>query len=868
MTTRIVMIWVFLAICFQSGFGAMVNNPADYPPIQADSLKEFVTAEGTTPSSQPYACEDDLIEVMFAQDSKVRLRKGAMVDLATNALAGVDDVLQKLAWFEWYRICDVPEERLDEIQSRGEANTSKPVYNLNNIYRLRIPKGLDVWAVSKKLEALPGIILARPVPKPIPPPFTPPNYVPQQGYLDPASSTPTGIDAEYAWAQPGGNGAGVTVCDLEGGWKYNHADISKALGSQINSNVDEVNEDHGTAVIGILVSDNNGWGTTGICYGASLKTCGTCFPTWNVPGAMAVAIANLSAGDVILLEEQWDYVPYYDYFIPIEWWTSISPDPQTFNAVYASIVNAVSNGIHVVEAGGNGYFNTDALTWYGNSGAIIVGAGGAYSGDLQKLSFSSYGSRFDLQGWGENVVTTGYGNLYSAEGENYWYINTFSGTSSASAIVAGVVACYMGYWKANISATPPSPAYLRTALVNTGTPQVTPPYGNIGPRPDLQAAFLSLSPQESTLVRVSGTDPVYWLQNGKLYWVTTADVINQMSPLPGWGIDQITDYPPEVFDPNNYPHGPRFITPNADSSNGLLIKQQGADPVYLVWNGQKRWIRSGEALQWNGKDWWPDVIEVTASIASMFSSGYDLYAIGQDAPSGAKQSIIDAYHLNEDNTSSGYPGPYCSYLLFATSPVHVAAQSGCSGITGKYQRFEYSDNTYGAINWTNEYGAWEFHGAIGQRYKDLGFSSDLLGFPTSDEYQWGSYRRSNFECGYIYWDPSTDLTYVVYTDDVREIDEGESPPSDFVLFQNYPNPFNPTTNIEFLLPHSGQVKIEIYNISGQKVRTLVDQFLKAGHKLVDWDGKDDNGNDVSSGIYFYRLQAGDFSETKKMVLLR
>jgi hypothetical protein len=237
-------------------------------------------------SSQPYACEEDLIEVMFAWDSKVRLRDGALVDLATNALAGVDGVLQKLAWFEWHPICDVPEEKLDEIQSRGETNTGERVYNLNNIYRLRISKGVDVWALGKELEALPGIMLARPVPKPIPLPLVPPNYVPSQGYLRPASSTPVGIDADYAWTEVGGNGVGVTVCDLEYSWNYNHADVTKAVGSQINSNVSDPfgDNNHGTAVIGELVSDNNGWGTTGICYGASLKTCGTYFgsPTLQV----------------------------------------------------------------------------------------------------------------------------------------------------------------------------------------------------------------------------------------------------------------------------------------------------------------------------------------------------------------------------------------------------------------------------------------------------------------------------------------------------------------------------------------------------------------------------------------------------------
>jgi len=454
---------------------------------------------------QPYPSEDDLIEVMFSPDSRVRLRGGSLVDLeAKRGLTGINQVLQGLAWSEWQPISDVPEARLDEIQARGQANTGQPVYNLNNIFRLRIPKGLDVWAVSSQLEALSGVILARPVPKPTPPPFPPPDYGGQQGYLRWSGASPSGIDADYAWTLPGGNGIGVTVCDLEYAWNYTHGDIIKAVGSQINSNVADPGwgPEHGTAVIGELVADKNGWGTAGICYGAALKTCGTYYglpaPVWNVPGAMAVAIANLSPGDVILLENQWEYTTGSGNYIPIEWWLNYSPSTQTFNGVYAAITNAVALGIHVVEAGGNGAVNTGTLTWFGNSGAIIVGAGGAYvggtypEGNLQKLSFSSYGPRFDLQGWGEDVVTTGYGFLYNADGPNLYYTGSFAGTSSASPIVAGAVACCMGYWKANFHAAVPAPTFLRSTLIATGTPQVTPPVGNIGPRPNLQAAIASL----------------------------------------------------------------------------------------------------------------------------------------------------------------------------------------------------------------------------------------------------------------------------------------------------------------------------------------------------------------------------------------
>lgn len=88
------------------------------------------------------------------------------------------------------------------------------------------------------------------------------------------------------------------------------------------------------------------------------------------------------------------------------------------------------------------------------------------------------------------------------------------------------------------------------------------------------------------------------------------------------------------------------------------------------------------------------------------------------------------------------------------------------------------------------------------------------------------------------------------------------------LHQNYPNPFNPQTNIEFLVKESGEVKIEIYNILGQKVRILIDQYLEKGHKSVSWDGKDDQGQKLANGVYWYRIQAKDSSQTKKMLLIK
>jgi len=90
----------------------------------------------------------------------------------------------------------------------------------------------------------------------------------------------------------------------------------------------------------------------------------------------------------------------------------------------------------------------------------------------------------------------------------------------------------------------------------------------------------------------------------------------------------------------------------------------------------------------------------------------------------------------------------------------------------------------------------------------------------------------------------------------------------FHLYQNYPNPFNPTTNITFTVPGSAHTTLSIYNIEGRLVKTLLDSDFEGGVKTVTWDGRDARGNPVSSGVYFYRLSAGNDVMTKKMILLK
>lgn len=94
-------------------------------------------------------------------------------------------------------------------------------------------------------------------------------------------------------------------------------------------------------------------------------------------------------------------------------------------------------------------------------------------------------------------------------------------------------------------------------------------------------------------------------------------------------------------------------------------------------------------------------------------------------------------------------------------------------------------------------------------------------------------------------------------------------PTSFALHQNFPNPFNPSTTLKYDLDAATHVKLDVLNVLGQKVKTLVDRYQEAGYHSVQWDGIDESGAPVATGVYFYRVNAGDEKvETKKMMLLK
>lgn len=378
-----------------------------------------------------------------------------------------------------------------EANAMKLRGNSDAVRKLRNIFKVRLENTsnehlLEVGKALEELDVVEYCCLTslEPINPPVDIPPTTTNFEANQSYIQ---SNP-GVNMQYAW-DLGLNGQNIKLRDVEYGFNKNHEELvdintSLANGMTISTDASEAYTEHGTAVFGILYAHKGSYGISGMAYGAQELIL---YPEWQLSGynrinAVTQSINNSTIGDVIVYEMQASAFTSTDYVM------------AEYNQVIWDLTKAATDsGITIVAAAGNGAVNLDSPSFAnymarGDSGAIIVGAGSA-STNHNRLSYSTFGSRVDLQAWGENVQSIGkLGSFYTLFGNdfNQSYV-TFTGTSSATPIVASCAAVLQSYYFSLTNSYLSSQA-LRTIMQETGIPQGTGSSGNIGPIPNMQAA--------------------------------------------------------------------------------------------------------------------------------------------------------------------------------------------------------------------------------------------------------------------------------------------------------------------------------------------------------------------------------------------
>jgi hypothetical protein len=480
------------------------------------------TSDGRTLEGTGSVRPEVVLEIKFDETLGVR---GAGTEIRSLRGRSIAPVESALARYDAERLTPflsgAATQRLAENTAR--AHTAGRVPDLASWYTLTLPADTDVAGALAELRALPEISYAAPAPGLVPPPQVPetPDFTGLQRYF--RSAAENGIDAAFSRADPRIRGEGIKIVDLEYDWNEHHEDLQLPdPGTDVGGDAFEkykgFNDQHGTAVFGILGAIDNDYGVTGGVPEAELYGISPTRATGGwAPGAALAYLASLQnedgssflqPGDAVLLEQQnGQVIPNADCplspgscFSPLEWLVS----------VHDAVTLLTSMGVTVVATGGNGANSTDhpaytrnGLPWFrpeNNSGSIFVGAGD--SDTRERLTFSNHGPRFDLQGWGHRIATTGHGGTSTSfwpttgGGDpatlNFRYTDRFGGTSGAGPIVTTGVVAIQSYLLAT-GQKPWSAQEIADLLKATGQPQgPTTADRHIGPLPNLRAALIAI----------------------------------------------------------------------------------------------------------------------------------------------------------------------------------------------------------------------------------------------------------------------------------------------------------------------------------------------------------------------------------------
>ncbi|QEE50808.1 S8 family serine peptidase [Flavobacterium alkalisoli] len=381
-------------------------------------------------------------------------------------------------------------EKADELSQLAIKNTGsdESVKRLMATYEVKAPiSNEQLLELGNKLEKFEvvnycALITASPVKAPSDIPPATPLFIEQQSYI-----TDFGVNMTYAWGI-GLSGEGIRLRDIEYSFNPHHEELNEKNVSYglIPYIFDDDDLSHGTGVIGIMYADNGDYGVTGLSYGAEEVIL---FPEvslqyeYDVLSTITESLNSSTEGDIILYELQ-TYGALGDF------------GPGEYDSPIWDLTKAATDaGILIIAAAGNGGENMDDPAYLpymarGDSGAIIVGAG---SDDEfhNRLYFSTYGQRVDVQGWGWGVLTIGNNTAAVINEDMNQSYGWFNGTSAATPIVASCAAVLQSYYH-SLTGDYLSCVEMRQLLKVTGTPQGTELAGNIGPLPNMPEAIAAI----------------------------------------------------------------------------------------------------------------------------------------------------------------------------------------------------------------------------------------------------------------------------------------------------------------------------------------------------------------------------------------
>jgi subtilisin family serine protease len=581
-----------------SSSGSIDNGSADLIPRQP-AVKPIHTYVG------PNAIIDRVI-VKLVEGSRGRISGRQINSLSGKNTGSLNEVLSRFSSREIKRMALKSPDLIEQERYSLEISSGHQLADLNNYFTINVASPAEAELLVNELNRLSIIEIAYPEPRPEPavdldPPT--PSFDTAQFHLRPA---PLGIDADYGRTIPGGEGNGIRIIDVEGKWVFDHEDLEIPLDHLYGGVLPELGHGgHGTAVVGELVAGDNGYGVVGIVPAAEMAMvsiyASSSMSEMDMTAALLIAMDSLHAGDIMLIElhapgPRYGFQRPYgaDGYVCMEYW----------QANFDIIQMAWAKGAIVCEAAGNGHEDFDDPiyerrfdTTFRNSHAIMCGAGSAPSDDpdsaRMRLDFSNYGARVNLQGYGENVVTCGYGYLFEVGADHRQdYTNTFSGTSSASPIVTGAVAAIQGIYKERYGATLDAD-HIRDILIATGSPQQPNEDEHIGPLPDIRAAEALLQPVTDMAIDPRFIDTV--MAEGQLISVYV-DLINTASDKTlEYTISTIDDYDNNaVSDWLIVPDPSGTIAPSGNQSLEIILDATEAVDMSMPYQGVVR-INYGES---------------------------------------------------------------------------------------------------------------------------------------------------------------------------------------------------------------------------------------------------------------------------------